>query len=141
MLTPTSAGCRAPPPPSGVRDAQAVPAAAERVLATSRTPRSYFLLNADGFEETCLSFDIASLSLMWALKACDRASTALSGEFAKGTWITVDSGRSSSSLGGDGRLVLGSPAPSLSRPEGRRRVGTGVPGGSGPARPQQCLPR
>lgn len=62
-------------------------------------------------DASVLSFDVAGLLLIWALKPCDRASTALSGEFAKGTLVTVDSGWKSSSLGGDGRLVLGSPAP------------------------------
>lgn len=52
-------------------------------------------------------------------------------DFAKGTLSTVDSRWNPSSLGADGRLVLGSVAPSLSRLEGRRRVGTDVPGGSG----------
>lgn len=33
-----------------------------------------FFLKADEFKETCLSFNVASLSLTWALKPCDRAS-------------------------------------------------------------------
>lgn len=79
-----------------------------------------------------LSFDIAGLLLIWALKPCDRAGTALSGLCQGDAELsTVGSGWNSSSLGADGRLVLGSLAPSLSRPEGRRRVGTDVPGGSG----------
>lgn len=48
-------------------------------------------------------------------------------DFAKGTLSTVGSGWNSSSLGADGRLVLGSVAPSLSRLEGRRRVGPSAP--------------
>lgn len=47
---------------------------AKRVLATSRMHQPYFFLKADGFKETCLSFNVASLSLTWALKPCDRAS-------------------------------------------------------------------
>ena len=33
-----------------------------------------FFFKPDGFRETCLSFHVASLLLIWALKLCDRAS-------------------------------------------------------------------
>lgn len=45
------------------------------VLATSQMRQYYFFfLKADGFRETCLSFNMACLLLIWALKPCDRAS-------------------------------------------------------------------
>ena len=34
----------------------------------------FFFFKADGFRETCLSFNMACLLLIWALKPCDRAS-------------------------------------------------------------------
>lgn len=58
----------------------------------------FFFLKADGFKETCLSFDISSLSLIWALRPCDRASAVLQGEFAEKMLVTVDGERKSVSL-------------------------------------------
>lgn len=79
---------------------QAAPAAigrmeatlAEMVLATSRMRQYYFFFffKANGFRETCLSFNMACLLLIWALKPCDRASERLSGEFVEEMLIMKD---------------------------------------------------
>ena len=86
-----------------------------------------FFFKPDGFRETCLSFHVASLLLIWALKLCDRASSTLSGKFVEETLITVDGkwkshpwvgtvGRARALRGADGEAR--SRALSLSRPEG-----------------------
>lgn len=79
---------------------QAAPAAvgrmeaalAEMVPATSWMRQYYFFFffKADGFRETCLSFNMACLLLIWALKPCDRASERLSGEFVEEMLIMKD---------------------------------------------------
>lgn len=117
---------------------------AERVLATSWMRRYSICFKADRFRETCLSFDIASLLLMWALKPRDRASAVLSGEFVQETLITVDgelrstaregmAGWARALRGADGEE--GSRALSPSCPEGGRPVGPG----SGLWAPAFCL--
>lgn len=50
----------------------------------------FFFFKADGFRETCLSFNMACLLLIWALKPCDRASERLSGEFVEEMLIMKD---------------------------------------------------
>ena len=50
----------------------------------------FFFFKANGFRETCLSFNMACLLLIWALKPCDRASERLSGEFVEEMLIMKD---------------------------------------------------